>query len=177
MFEEYFVLPPIARALRECGFNEPCIGAYEINAWGCESKLIISYTNQRIDPNEFDEATKELFIKRPGLFRDLRKNSELPQWLYAAPLYDQVKNWLFTKNLRIHETYIAKTVFKKGDNGAWFYSVYDTIEGNCLWPPVIIHSQIDGFYEDTIRKDAKRSTRIALEEAILKAINILKNET
>jgi hypothetical protein len=111
MFEKYFVTCPVAVALREAGFDEPCMASWECyetttlhqKAIVSYKELHIAYLSQPPDQSIYSDKIQKLMAKSPGLFKDQRTNSTFPEWLYAAPLYDQVLEWFMSKGLYLHQ--------------------------------------------------------------------------
>lgn len=94
-----FVPYEIALALKEMGFDEPCIGSYEDNKLSPPSVLHVSYSNQPINTSMWKEEYVETYKKRTKMFEgEEPKNSKMPQWKVAAPLYDQVIDWFIEKH-------------------------------------------------------------------------------
>lgn len=156
MFEDYFVTTNVAVALRKAGFDEPCMGAHNTQ----DNKLHISYTNE---PTDFHTIA----IKR--------RNSELPEHLYAAPLYDQVFDWLLQSNIRIHDVLIS-TDSGNGTTMGWRVYLYNGTTGKALWPPVMVAYKYPASYEIVEHSRLYKDKKQAWEQAILEAIKLLPNE-
>lgn len=80
--EEQFLTYELSYKLKELGFNDKCIGYYETQ----EKNLVINYDNTV----QLTEEQK----KRPLLYQQEITNLNLPQWAIAAPLWQQVIDWL-----------------------------------------------------------------------------------
>lgn len=79
--ENQFVTYQQAKDLKEIRFDELCFGQYED-----ESKILsINFNNTPLTEDQ---------LKRPGLYTNEIKNSTVPQWAIAAPLKQQLFNWL-----------------------------------------------------------------------------------
>lgn len=104
MFEDYFVASNVAVALRNIGFDEPCMGFHEHYTRDevLHSKMIINYSNLPIDPEAYNSTIRQAIKEKPGLIKQDCCNSTLAQWQYAAPLWDQLFNWLVTKGIHVH---------------------------------------------------------------------------
>lgn len=108
--KEQFVPYEIAKQLKQKGFNEYCLGLYQKN-----KKLIYAKPNNVW--NNFwtdDELTGK--ITKPGNLTSTWKQEEIDEERkkgntfescvgYAAPLWQQVEDWLFDKGFRVMDTY------------------------------------------------------------------------
>jgi hypothetical protein len=108
--EKEFVPFPIARALKKIGYDELCLGYYEQYS----TVPVINFNNKPLTKEE---------LKRPKMYKVENKNSTLPQWAIAAPLYQQVFKWFREKhkldsfiapNKLIKETYISQIWAEEG---------------------------------------------------------------
>lgn len=89
--KNWYVPYDIAKSLRDLGFDESCLGTYLTDKSVMEGKLYPAEQDCDNTP-EFDEDGYKNFV--------VIKNSDLknvPQYL-AAPLYQQVDEWLETKH-------------------------------------------------------------------------------
>lgn len=145
MFDKYFVKIPVAIALKKAGFDEPCIGVHEYYTHQdiTTSILRISYNNHALDKYDRDDEVIRQMVLRRGLIEERRCNSELPQWLFAAPFYDQVLDWLESKGVYIHPYRIPE--FQES-SAKWGVNVYD-LSGNLLWPKWNLDSEIKYFQD------------------------------
>lgn len=89
--KKQFVTREIAKKLKKLGFSEDCLAYHENNTY---PKYPEKYF---VVPGGNHPLTKEQ-QKRPGLYKLGSKNSELPQWATSAPLWQQVKEWLWNKH-------------------------------------------------------------------------------
>lgn len=143
--EKYFVPWQTAALLQSKGFDEPCFFYYEDD--------VLIKVQDKIEVT----ATGWQTIK----------NSEIIHNVFtAAPLYDQVFDWLESRGIRIHDLYIF---FEKK---RWCAHVYCMKTGKMLWGPVMNESSTIDFraYQHTDKREAWNT---AIIEA-LKLIN--KNE-
>jgi hypothetical protein len=86
--EKEFIPYQQALALKELGFDEPCFGYFENQ----DMNLVINFNNLPLTEEQ---------SKRPGLYTIDNRNSVLPQWATATPLYQQAFRWFREKyNLR-----------------------------------------------------------------------------
>jgi hypothetical protein len=86
--EKEFIHYEQALALKELGFDEPCFGYFENQ----DMNLVINFNNLPLTEEQ---------SKRPGLYTIDNRNSVLPQWATATPLYQQAFRWFLEKyNLR-----------------------------------------------------------------------------
>ena len=86
--EKEFIPYVEALALKELGFDEPCFGYFENQ----DMNLVINFNNLPLTEEQ---------SKRPGLYTIDNRNSVLPQWATAVPLYQQAFRWFREKyNLR-----------------------------------------------------------------------------
>jgi hypothetical protein len=74
--------------LKRLEFDEPCFAYYENQ----DKHLVINYNNTPLTEEQ---------QKRPGLYKIDNRNSALPQWATAAPLYQQVFRW-FREKYSLH---------------------------------------------------------------------------
>ena len=166
MFEDYFVTCNVAVALKGAGFDEPCMASwerYKALKYVTGDKLHIHYSNFPTSPDNYNDTIKAAMLAHPGLFAEKRKNSEWPPWLYVAPLYDQVFDWLLNKGLYLHP---YKTPGPK-----WGVNIYD-IDFNHVWP----NNTPNESYHYNQMKYLHDGKKLALTEAILQAIKLLPNE-
>lgn len=168
MFEKYFVTCPVAITLRGAGFDEPCMAAWECNGdLEDENRILhIAYDSKPPNPAIYNEEIQALMKDRPGMFMNRRRNSEISPWLYAAPLYDQVFEWLFSKGIYLHPYYVSPLVIK--DEGVWGCNLYESSTNNYLWPEYALSDKKE--YHTHERRDV-------IEQAILAAIKLLPNES
>lgn len=164
MFEKYFVTCPVAVALKHAGFDEPCMAARERD--GAEDILHIAYDSKPPNPAIYSEAIQKLMVDRPGMFIDIRRNSEMQPCQFAAPLYDQVFEWLFSKGLYLHPYYAPQSDGKAATEPKYGVNVFDK-NLKLLWP------NNDIFYGEVILYTERRD---AIEQAILAAIKLLPDE-
>lgn len=145
-----FVPYEIALALKEMGFDEPCIGSYEDNKLSPPPVLHVSYSNQPINTSMWKEEYVETYKKRPKMFEGKEpKNSKMPQWKVAAPLYDQVIDWFIEKH--------KMDILISPDNYYGYYGCY-----------------YDGItYHELAGNEDRKKCR---DEAILKAIELIKQK-
>ncbi len=144
-----FVPYEIALALKEMGFDEPCIGSYEDNKLSPPPVLHVSYSNQPINTSMWKEEYVETYKKRPKMFEgEEPKNSKMPQWKVAAPLYDQVIDWFDSKNVHIY-------AFKYNGNWQWKIDIANSTDS---------FSEVIGGRHD------------AFNAGILKAIELIKQK-
>jgi hypothetical protein len=179
MFEKYFVTCNVAKALREVGYNEPCLAVWEYYEFedNRSEHLYIGFYSHEIPDNIYNEQIRALMNSRPGMFEKKRTNQTLQPWLYAAPMYQQVFDWLMTHNIHVHDCYIAKKVNMQGTEAVWYVNLIDTITQDSYWPSLNFKSilMIDGNQKWTIESQIYYETdREAWEAAILQAIEILK---
>lgn len=169
MFEEYFVTYMLAKVLRTAGFDVPCIGVWEYSVWDDkpEAELHINYLSFDTTDHIYNKEIQALLKSRPGLFQDKRTNQTLPPWLFAAPLYDQVFAWLFKKGLYLHPYYAPKFEGKKAVKAQWGVNIYD-LDLKFLNAGGLL-AAMEGEPVNADRRDA-------IEQAILAAIKLLKNE-
>jgi hypothetical protein len=174
MFAEYFVTCNVAVALKEVRFDEPCMGYHE-----SEQELNINYCNRPTQPELYNATIRKALEEKPGLFDERRKNSQLPQWFYAAPLYHQVFDWLRIKhNMRVHDCYIASAVNKVGPNGTWYANLIDATTGETLWPGLKFVSTVDDQAKTVLHVESQtpyETQREAWEAVILEAIARIKH--
>lgn len=175
MYEELFVPVMIAVALKEVGFDEPCMAIHEHYEHEdiLHSKLLINYSNQPINPVLYNETIKVALLHCPDLLNVPQNNSKLPTWLFAAPIYEQVFDWLHQRGLNIHDLFIAKDVFKKGADGAWMVTITDTLTGKMLWPARII--EFTSGVEQNTDNMVFNIKRNAWDAAIFAAIKMLND--
>ena len=168
MFEKFFVTCPVAIALRAAGYDEPCMAVHEYYEFNGKPfrKLHIVYLAEPPATSIYSDKIQKLMETHPGLFKEFRTNQKFPPWLYAAPLYDQVFDWLGTKGLHLHVHYIAKDVLRK-DHGVWGCSVYDITTGNLLSPLFKLTERIEYPHKER---------RTAIEQAILAALKLQSHE-
>jgi hypothetical protein len=81
-----------ALALKELGFDEPCLGYFENQ----DMNLVINFNNLPLNEEQ---------SKRPKLYIIDNRNSVLPQWATTAPLYQQAFKWLLDKNKGLNITF------------------------------------------------------------------------
>jgi len=101
-----FVEEDIAILAEQYGFDEECYATiekkYELKEKKFPSILHIFFTNKSFEElylNIMKPELVEMYKKRPGLFKDNKaKNSTLPQWLIAVPLYQQLQDWFREKH-------------------------------------------------------------------------------
>jgi len=79
--QDQFIPFKESKILEKLGFDMDCFGYYENQ----DKKLIISYNSH---PN-IPEKHKHL----PALYTSNNRNSNSPQWLIAAPTYQQAFEW------------------------------------------------------------------------------------
>lgn len=104
IMEKLFIPFKLAKKLKSKGFDEPCFGYYDNES----KELIINYSNQ--------ESTHPEAKKRPTMFIVDNRNTVLPQWAIAAPIYQQVVDWFEAKhNIHLDRIwYLFRTTkFKK----------------------------------------------------------------
>lgn len=169
MFEDYFVTCAAAVALREAGFNEPCMAVHEYYKFhGKEYKEFhIAYFGKPGEPRMYSDKIQKLMIKRPGLFIDQRTNQQFPPWLYAAPLYEQVLDWFLSKGLYLHP-YNLQGIRTKDMEHKWGVNIFD-MEYNHLWPSIPLTKA----YTQEMQLFLADGRRLALNNAILPAIKLL----
>lgn len=166
MFEKYFVTCPLSIALRAAGFDEPCMATRETYLDGSQ-KFNISYSSEPLNPATYNSIIKEAMELRPGLFVPKLKNSEFPPWLYAAPLYDQVFEWLFSKGIYLHPYYAPKFEGKKAIAARWGVNIYN-LDLKFL--------NAGGLLGAMAGEPVNADRRDAIEQAIFAAIKLLTNE-
>lgn len=134
-----FVPYEIAVTLKGAGFDEPCFGVYDI------SSILSLYAPS----------------KSIALGFKIGLNSELDEITAAAPLYQQVFDWLELQNIRIHDCWIF---FER----KWSVSIFNIPTGNRMWP----NSILAPIEPDSLLYSDKRE---AWNAAITEALNLLKN--
>lgn len=179
MFEKYFVTCNVAVALREAGYNEPCMAVWEYYEFEKDrnEKLYIGFYSHEVPDNIYNEQIRALKQSRPGMFENKRTNQTLQPWLYAAPMYQQVFDWLMEQNIRVHDCYISKKVNAQAAKAVWYVNLIDTNTQDTYWPTLNFKSILikDGDRKWTIESQIYYETdRKAWEAAILQAIEILK---
>ncbi len=139
MFDGYFVTCDVAIALRNVGFDEPCMAVHEHYTHNSMqyTKLIIGYSNQPTTPEIYNSTIQKLLEEKPDLFKEQRRNSLLPVWQYAAPLYDQVFDWLMIKGYYLHDYPIPKL---EQAPVRWGVNLYDD-KGGLVWPKLTLNDQ------------------------------------
>lgn len=79
------------------GFDDECLGYHEYNSYN--KQLLFILLDNSIKLTESQKIQQQ---KRPSLFDLTIKNSRLPVWSVAAPLYLDIKEWIFEqKNIYI----------------------------------------------------------------------------
>jgi len=149
MLAKYFVPVQIAIALKGIGFDEPCISVWERAANG-------------------KRFTDNLYILTDESYA---RNCMLTAASYAAPLYDQVFEWFIVNGLSIHDYYIPGPYTGKGketEPGNWSCSILTIKTGKSMWPGALLATKMK---PSLMHKDR----RGALDQAILEAIKIIKN--
>lgn len=119
-----------ALALKELGFDEPCLAYYESQ----DKNLVINYNNLPL----MTEEQK----KRPGLYTTDNRNSVLPQWAISTPTFSQAFRW-FREKYKLHhvihqfnfkkntgEEYLAEV--DKTEDGFEYFRTYEECEYFCL---------------------------------------------
>lgn len=184
MFEKYFVTCPVAVALRAAGFDEPCMASWEhydhtrsLTAFEEPNIMRINYTNSVLDPRIYNEELQRVMKERPNLFAQKLQNSQLPAYLYAAPLYGQVLEWLHGQGIRVHENYLTTGERKIATKLAWAVRLVDTKTGKTLWPDTKIAFSKEGIFEIIEPDNEFEVQRDAWEQSILAAIKLLPNES
>jgi hypothetical protein len=175
MFEKYFVTCPVAVALRGAGFDEPCMACWEhyrpdgtLTTFEEADKFRINYSSEPQDPRMLSQAIRDIMKERPGLFQRLIKNTDLPPYLYAAPLYDQVLEWFMSKGLYLHPFYAPRFEGKIAVEPKYGTNVYNK-DLKYLWP----EGGMGIFSKGNITLPDRRD---AIDQAILAAIKLLPNE-
>jgi hypothetical protein len=143
MFEKYFVTCNVAILLKNVGYDEPCIAVYDCNKVDAEHR--IDYGNHPFQPH---------------------RNSKLQPWLYAAPLYQQVFEWLESKGLYLHPYKVPLL----NEQPAYYGVNIFNDEGMHLWPDV----PHDKDYHKNIQKYYYYDKLIAWRHAIMAAIRLFK---
>lgn len=164
MFADYFVTCNVAIALRNVGFDEPCMAMHEHYDHNDiqHSELIIGYSNRPTTPEIYNSTIQKLLEERPGLFKEQRRNSMLPKWQYAAPLYDQAFDWLLIKGYYLHDYHIPKL---EQAPARWGVNLYDD-NGDLVWPELTMNDQAY-LYENK---------RAAWRHGLLAAIKLIKEQ-
>ncbi len=149
--KELFVSYKVSKAVRRKGFNEPCIAQYLTDKSDAEGKLYPAEITCSTNPEHDSEGYPTFSVVTNSEFKDV------PQYV-AAPLVQQVCEWLFTK-FQIHIDVTPR--YGSGRDG----------EGKGLsyhWEVYLNGKWEMSFYEDT-RTEAYNS-------GILEAIGILKKK-
>ena len=94
--EKRFLPYNLSLLAKKKGFDDECFGYYEQ-----QSKKLIIYANNL----PLTEEQK----KRPLLYKTSIKNSTLPVWAFAAPLYQDIDDWLINN----HELSVEVTFWRK----------------------------------------------------------------
>lgn len=177
MFSEYFVTCSIAIALKKAGFDEQCMGAWEHYNYkgGDFTELIIAYSNQPTIPEIYNSTIQQALAERPGLFKERQKNSQLQPWLYAAPLYQQVFDWLIMHNIRVHDVYINSWA-ETGITIGWAYTLFEISTGKALSKTAFIGCKY-GHEEGINYKRICIDRKAAWDEAILKALELVGQQS
>lgn len=137
---------PIARALKEANFQEYCIAKWTTTTTQ-KGKLICSSN-----------------------FKYL--NNELQDKECAAPLYDQVLEWLFKKGLYLHPYLMdgnaveLNTVTKPG----WSCNILRKGTYKILWPKLLLSVRTN--YKDYLHPTKQK----AYDQAIMKALDLLQQK-
>lgn len=139
--EKYFVPWYIADSLRIKGFNEPCMAF-----WRLPDPLL-----QMVSDEAQYRVTGWQTVK----------NSEIKSPCLAAPLYDQVFDWLEEMKIRIHDVYIITDMAR-----GWHSALYNMENGKQLWPA---HPFTRG-----VKYDTTDDKRLCWDNAINEALKLLK---
>lgn len=131
---DQFVPYDIAVALKEAGFDEPCFATSNLG-------VIVGV----LDTAQF-KVTGFQFVK----------NSEAGGPWIAAPLYQQVFDWLELNNLRIHDCWIFY-------EQKWSVSIFNMPTGNQMWPNHLMAAIEPG---SILYTDKREAWNIAIREAI-----------
>lgn len=177
MFEKYFVTAPVAVALKEAGFDEPCIAAreyYSDSNGNYQEELHVAYISHPPEISIYSDKIQKLMVRKPGLFKDLRLNSQFPTWLYAAPLYAQVFEWFLKKGLYLHP-YLLNGPINIAFKEKWGVNIFNPA-GSLEWPVVPFQPDPNKF-EDDRQTYIHADKRDAYEQAIIAAIKLLPNES
>ena len=124
--KEQFVTYEIALKLKELGFDEECFGYYTLmKDWMISTDPKYNTDPHFIGPNWCTENMKMRFMYVVNSFGDrtsVTKNSNFTKAIYnvAAPLWQQVIDWLFSK-LDFYYPNIKIEVFSD-DSGSWYQS-------------------------------------------------------
>jgi len=116
-----------ALALKELGFNEPCFGYFENQ----DMNLVINFNNLPLTEEQ---------SKRPGLHIIDNRNSVLPQWATAAPLFQQAfrffrekyKIRFFIQSGMSDLGEFFKVIFPDGEQRTFSYETREEAELACL---------------------------------------------
>jgi hypothetical protein len=126
--EKYFLPYDLCILAQKKGFDDDCLAFHENNKFLKEKKLIVVSYNQFAPENETKFVTKT-------------KNSTVPQWAVAAPLYDQIIDWLdethklvilVKKNILSDNDYANHFIFELYDESGMIYFGNDSNKYKCL---------------------------------------------
>lgn len=150
MFEKYFVTCPVAVALKAAGFDEPCMALWRTFKAPTQPSSQIIYNNE--DPDAWMYECR---------------NSGLPNWQFARPLYQQVFEWFMSKGIYLHPYYAPKFEGKKAILAQWGVNIYN------LDLKFLNAGGLLGAMEG---EPVNINQRDAMDQAILEAIKLLPNE-
>ena len=102
----------LSKLFKSKGFDEPCLGYYENQ----DENLVINFNNLPLTEEQ---------EKRPSLYTIDNRNSNLPQWATAAPLCEQVVEWL-RLNHNIWLIVVPSELYK----GKWYYHRFHLLDSN-----------------------------------------------
>jgi len=144
MLANYIVPPHVAWALKDAGFNEPCLAKW---------------------PSTYCDLLKPVTSDQFHY-----KNSELEQSEFTAPLYDQILMWFLDHNLNIVPYYLEGRMVDaaKSLKGSWVCTVHSVRTTKQLWPQMLMSIRINNakYLHDDKHK--------AYDQAIIAAIRLLK---
>lgn len=168
MFENYFVTCNVAVALKKIGFDEPCMAwfeYYEIDGKTTQA-FHIAYSNAPTNPGMYNDMIKEILESRSIDISPARMNSRLQPWQYAAPLYQQVFEWLETKGLYLHPYRVPRL----RELPEWYGVNIFNEKGKQVWPIVPLNKD----YHENATMYYFPDKKSAYWHSILAAIEILK---